>query len=102
MQDNRLYVVVRNDLASKGYMAAQSGHALAEYLIEHQPHTNGEWRNNFLIVLQASNRDLKKLKWKLEQRGIKHSEFHEPDLDNKMTSIAILNNSDLFKKLKPL
>lgn len=106
MKDNRLYVVIRNNLpckcSSKGYMAAQGGHAIAEYLIEHKPHTNGEWRNNYLIVLQANERDFEKILWKLEQQNIKHSKFHEPDLDNKLTSIAVLNNCKLFKNLKLL
>ena len=28
------------------------------------------------------------------------SEFHEPDLDGKLTAIAVVNDGSMFKKLK--
>ncbi len=102
--DNRLYVVVRNDIpcVGKGFKAAQSGHAVAQYLIEHKPHETGEWNNDYLIFLQAGSVEFKKLMTKLEIKNIKHSQFHEPDHGGIMTSIAVLNNRNLFKRLKPL
>ena len=78
-------------------MAAQSGHAVAEYLLE-----NKDWQNEYLIILQAEEDEFHNLVKKLELRDIKHSKFHEPDLDNSLTAIAVLNNQNLFRKFKPL
>ncbi len=83
-------------------MAAQSGHAVAGYMIEHSPQLKGEWENDYLIFLQADVNDFDKLIGKLETYGIKHSKFYEPDLGNQLTSFAVLNNCKMFKKLKPL
>ena len=33
-------------------------------------------------------------------RGMKFVEFHEPDLDDKLTALAVVNDGNLFKKLK--
>ncbi len=99
---NRLYTIVRNDLYSKGYMAAQSGHAIAEYMIEHAPHIKGLWKNSYLICLQANKDDFEMIKQKLEYFNITHSKFHEPDLNDSLTAIAVLNNCNLFKKLELL
>lgn len=98
--DNRLHIIVRNSLPSKGYMAAQSGHAIAEYMIEHEPHQTGSWVNDFLICLQASDGEFNRLQKKLDLLNIPHSTFREPDLDNLDTAIAVLNHPELFKKFK--
>lgn len=36
----------------------------------------------------------------LESLGIYYTEFHEPDLNDKVTAIAVLNHRNVFKKLK--
>jgi len=36
----------------------------------------------------------------LKNKGIKFSEFHEPDFGGKLTAIAVVNDGNLFKKLQ--
>ena len=33
-------------------------------------------------------------------RGMEFSEFHEPDLNDKLTALAVVNDGNLFRKLK--
>lgn len=89
----RLYVLIDKSL-NPVYGCVQGGHCVAQYLIENG---NKEWNNDYLIYLYA---DLDYWMWKLDRLGIKFSIFREPDLQNKITSISILNNGELFKHLK--
>ena len=89
---NKLYVLIDESLDTV-YGCVQGGHAVAQWLIEH----NQGWRNEYLIYLSA---DVNKWKNKLSVLGINYTEFKEPDLDNKTTSLAILGHDRLFKKLK--
>ena len=88
---NKLYVLIDESLDTV-YGCVQGGHAVAQWLIEH----NQGWRNEYLIYLSAV---VKKWKTKLSQFGIDYTEFKEPDLDNKTTSLAVLGHDNLFKKL---
>ena len=76
------------------YACVQSGHAVAQYLIENP---NSDWQNNYLIYLKA---DLSKLIKKLDRLGIYYTVFREPDLDNRITAVAVLENRDVFKRLQ--
>lgn len=78
--DSRLYVLVSKDL-DPVYGCVQGGHAVAQWLLEH----NDGWRNNYLIYLYA---DIDKWKYKLNGND-KCSYWHESDLDNKLTAIAV-------------
>ena len=93
---NKLYVLSRKDLGLV-YQAVQSGHALAQWCLEHP---KNYWQNQTLIYLEVKN-EKKLLKWreKLRQKGIEVSEFVEPDVDYKVTAIACFANENLFKKL---
>jgi len=75
------------------YGCVQGGHAVAQYLIEHK---NG-WKNQYLIYIHA---DIEKWFDKLKNLGLDFSVFMEPDIGNKMTSIAIESDGKLFKNLK--
>lgn len=59
-----------------------------------------EWRNETLVYLQSDN--LIRLKEDLEIRGVPFSCFHEPDVGDALTSIAVLQSGrdNLFKKLR--
>ena len=72
----------------------QGGHAVAQYLLENP---SSEWKNNYLIYLKDN---LEKLVVKLQRREICYTEFHEPDLDGKLTAIAVLDNQKVFQRLK--
>lgn len=89
----RLYVLIDENL-DPIYGCVQGGHAVAQWLIDHP---NQKWNNSYLIYLRA---DVEKWKEKLEKYDIDFSEFFEPDLDNKLTSIAIEDSGRLFKHLK--
>lgn len=89
---NKLYVLIDKSL-DPVYGCVQGGHAVAQWLIE-----NGSgWRNEYLIYLSA---DVEKWKRKLMLLDINFTEFKEPDLGYKTTSLAVLGHDSLFKKLK--
>ena len=67
----RLYVLISNKL-DPIYGCVQGGHVVAEWLLQHP---NQNWNNNY-------------------------TEFKEPDLDNQVTALAVLNNDKMFKNLK--
>jgi hypothetical protein len=89
----RLYVLIDKSLTPV-YGCVQGGHAVAQWLLNHPKQT---WNNNYLIYLQASIEDWKN---KLNYLGIDYTQFNEPDLGNRTTSLAVLGNDKLFKKLK--
>lgn len=93
----RIYSLTRKDM-SQGQKAVQSGHAIAQYIIDHNPHQNGLWSNGSIINLElGSEKSLKKWIKKLEELGIKYSIFREPDMNNEITSIAALHKGEIFK-----
>lgn len=89
----RLYVLIDNTLDSV-YGCIQGGHAVAQWLIEHQ---NQKWNNSYLIYLST---DIDKWKDILTENNIDFSIFAEPDLDNKYTAIALESDGKIFRKLK--
>lgn len=92
----RLYVIVDKNLPSIGYKAAQAGHAIAQWLLENPDQT---WNNNFLILLEG---DLGRLQYQLNNSSTAYTVFREPDLENQITSIALVNCNQMVKKLKLL
>lgn len=93
-QNNRLYILVSDELEPV-YGCVQGGHAVAQYLLEHP---NSNWKNNTIVYLYC---DIDLMKHKFDMLELDYSAFYEPDLDNKLTSIAILNPwSSLVKTLK--
>ena len=95
MEKNKLFVLIDESL-DPIYGAVQGGHAVAKWLIEHP---KGDWNNDYLIYLSCN---LAKLRTKLDILGIDYSTFEEPDLDGKMTAIAVHKNDRLFKRLNVL
>lgn len=89
----RLYILIDKSLTPV-YGCVQGGHAVAQWLLNHPKQT---WNNNYLIYLQASVEEWKN---KLNYLGIDYTQFNEPDLGNRTTSIAVLGNDKLFKKLE--
>lgn len=87
-----LYVVGRADLPP-GLRTAQIGHALIGWVLEHgAPPEN-------LVVLQAKN---EKHLWELLEQlnGSDRYAFHEPDLDDALTAIAV--GPEHWRKLSSL
>ena len=89
----RLYVLIDNKLDSI-YGCVQGGHVVAQWLLNHP---NQNWNNNYLIYVSA---DVLRWKEKLDVLEIDYTEFKEPDLNNQITALAVLNNDKIFKNLK--
>lgn len=86
----RLYVLIDQKLDAV-YGCVQGGHAVAQWLLEHP---NQNWNNNYLYA------DLDKWKVRLDLTNKDYSTFHEPDLNNQLTAIALQDDGRMFKKLK--
>lgn len=90
-QTQKLYVVTRGDI-TPGYQMAQSGHSIAQYMLDH-PEKARQWNNNFLISLSIDNENkLKTLLERLTDLNVSVSSFYEPDINNQLTSIAFESN----------
>ena len=89
----RLYVLVNKRLRPV-YGCVQGGHAVAQWMINNP---NQDWNNSYLIYVSA---DISKWKERLNILEIDYTEFREPDLNNQVTALAILNNDKIFKNLK--
>lgn len=97
MKWKKLYVVSRKDLAPH-YRAVQSGHAIAQWLLDHP---DQDWNNHTLIFLEIDNEvKLRQLLHKVQQREDNYSTFHEPDISNQLTAISCYTNSRIFSNLK--
>jgi len=90
----RLYILISKNL-NPIYACVQGGHAVAQWLLDNQD--TQTWNNNYLIYLYA---DIEKWEYKLKLKGLNYSVFHEPDLGNIPTAIAIETDNSLFKNLK--
>lgn len=89
----RLYVLIDNKLDSI-YGCVQGGHVVAQWLLSHP---NQNWNNSYLIYVSA---DIPKWKKKLDILEIDYTEFKEPDLNNQITALAVLNNDRIFRNLQ--
>lgn len=89
----RLYVLIDKAL-DPIYGCVQGGHAVAQWLLDHPEQS---WNNSYLIYLQA---DILKWKERLDWLGVDYTQFQEPDLGDRVTSLATLGNEKLFKNLK--
>ena len=93
MEKKSLYVLI-DDKLEPIYGCVQGGHAVAQWLLNHP---GQDWNNSYLIYVSA---DISKWKEKLRILKIDFTEFREPDLDNQITALAVLNNDKIFKNLK--
>lgn len=72
------------------YQSVQSAHAAIQFQYEH-PELAKLWykQSNYLAFLTVANEEeLVKLIDKAEAKGIKHSIFREPDINNQITAVA--------------
>lgn len=95
--DSRLYVLISDRLAPI-YGAVQGGHSIAQWMLEHSD--NPAWKNDTVVYLSC---DIYRMMVLLD--GEDFSVFHEPDIDNETTAIAIIGNERnqrLFRRLKLL
>lgn len=83
----KLYIVLEAGLAS-GLKMAQAVHA-AFLFGEQYPHLKDYWyhESNNVAILQQD--DIVSLAERLESAGMRISRFHEPDLNDQLTAIAV-------------
>lgn len=83
----KLYIVLAAQLAS-GLKIAQACHAMRQFVGDH-PVLDRFWHqeSNNIVCLQVD--DLPELADHLEEQGIRISRFHEPDMDDELTAIAV-------------
>ncbi len=94
----KLYVIVRNDL-TPGLQCAQACHA-QHLFTQRFPELARAWGQN-LVVLQVPNEvSLEAVRADLE--GISVVSFHEPDLDNELTAIAVAGDAERLLSSFPL
>lgn len=110
---NKLYILIDKNL-DPIYGAVQGGHAIAEWIIEHgqvESLSSGKryhdiWNNEYLIYLQADLEDIKNNYLEYYEAHDKETYFYEPDLNNKLTAIAIhekdIYDDTLKRKIKKL
>jgi hypothetical protein len=93
-----MYVLVRKDL-NNIYSGVQASHAISKYAIEYREKFE-EWNNNIIVYLGIHNEYIMNI-WleKLKDNKKCFSAFYEPDLGNKLTSIACVDTGEIFRKL---
>ncbi|MFI5296540.1 MAG: peptidyl-tRNA hydrolase [Polyangiales bacterium] len=87
---DKLFLITRRDL-KPGQQAVQAAHALTEFLMEH-PELGRCWRDasNYLALLVVDDESsLHGLARRAVERGVRVAAFHEPDLGDALTAIAI-------------
>lgn len=91
----KLYTVTRRDL-SPGQKVAQSIHGVSNFISDHEK-IYKDWfeTSNVIVCLEVKDETaLRKLKTKCETRGVKHSVFLEPDMNNELTCLVIEPNGN--------
>ena len=69
----------------------QAAHAVADFIITN-PEVSREWHDtsNYLIILSVSTEsELQRTAQTLKAADLTFSPFHEPDINNQLTAIAI-------------
>lgn len=95
----KLFILTRRDFPIAD-QAVQSGHAVAQFLINH-PYT--EWNNGTLIYLGVKDEEtLKRWTYKLHLWKAHYATFYEPDMNNELTSVASDYDESFFKNLQML
>lgn len=90
---NKLYVLIDKNL-DPIYGAVQGGHAVAQWILDYwQLNKEGDpewdWHNDYLIYLSVDIDEWYDRIKRFDPCKFQWSEFREPDLNNKMTAIAI-------------
>ena len=94
----KLRTVTRRDL-NIGEQATQSAHSAIDFQHEFPDVAHSWHKSNYLILLTVKDEEqLKDLIVKATMRGIKHSIFREPDIDNQITAVTF-EPSDEAQKL---
>ena len=99
LANDKLYIIVRNDL-NTGSKLAQSCHVAFEFYKSH-PEVAKSWMeaSNYICILSVeSENEISEILMKAIDKNITHSVFREPDFDDSITAIA-LEPGPISKKL---
>lgn len=94
--------MIRSDLAP-GYAATQACHAAVGFAIEH-PALAVEWErtSSTLVMLSTDDLDLAELVDVVRLEQAPHFSFHEPDLGDALTAVALFPTPRLIPRLRRL
>ena len=98
MKQVKLVTITRDDL-SKGQQLAQTLHSSSRFAYHH-PELHKEWieKSEYVVSLSVNNEEqLQRLYYKLLDNGATVVAFHEPDIDNQLTSICYYGTPELRK-----
>lgn len=105
----KMYVLVRRDILPLVHCGVQAGHAIAEFVFYHPNENTRKWvtEDKTLIVLEATEEQIKKQMDLFADQNMNYQPFWEPDMSHTMTAVAfqpITNEmgSELFKGFKLL
>ena len=103
MENEKLFIVVRSDLAP-GDRCAQSCHALGAFAIRHPDEARTWfWDSNNLVVLECVDEAaLRELVVLARRHGVPYALFSEPDLSCAATACAFGNGMRRFLSSLPL
>lgn len=92
-QYKKMYVLVNKKELTLPQCAVQAGHAIAEFMALHGQEENvRDWclneEHRTMIILGASEKQIRQMMKKYEALGLKHRAFYEPDLDDLLTAVA--------------
>lgn len=90
----KLYILVSHKYPV-GYQFAQGMHVMHQWSRENLNHP---WDNDTVVGLSCP--DIEEWAKRLDESNICYSRFHEPDLDNELTALAVAGHDRLFKNLK--
>lgn len=99
----KLYIVLDAGLRP-GQKLAQACHAMRQWTAEH-PEEDRRWfeESNTLVLLEAANEsDLTALVGRARDAGVSCVEFREPDMEDRLTAIAIGPLGSVFVAQLPL
>jgi len=98
MNSDKVFLVTRADL-NPGQQAVQAAHALTEFIFQHplEAHRWKQESNTLVMLVVPDEGKLRLMVEKALQRGIHHSIFQEPDLENALTAIAFAPGDLSFK-----
>ncbi len=86
----KLYVLTRADL-SPGAQATQSVHAAFQFALEYPELTKDWYKDSQVLVLLSVPDEESLMGWvlNLQDEGLFHSVFHEPDWEDQLTAVAV-------------
>ena len=94
--EKKTYIVVRSDIPP-GLQMAQACHAAIAFTVAH-----GVLTDNLVVLHVETVGDLVSIQQRADIDGIRSVAFHEPDLRDEVTAIALADEARVFLSSLPL